>query len=248
MRGTAIIIVLSLLGPCCAPSLLSGQVGQETALWHWTVAADHHEAVVKVSLDTGSGTGIIIHVDRDRPISKGFEGYCLTAYHVVQPDKGRRSIDVEYRNGRVSQKCKLLTFDKALDIAVIWVWVPEQIEAAPLASRMVRVGDLLEFTGLGGGSRLSCCLRHFSATAAAPTNAETIFADVALLPGDSGGPVFNSRQQLVGIISGGWFWWDGGVTSNGGSAIKATWPARACNVGAIQRLVSKIQRIGIASR
>lgn len=245
MRGLIIIIVLSLLVPCCAPSVASSQVGHETALWMWTVAADHHDPVVQVSMDTGSGTGIIIYVDRDKPTKKGFEGYCLTAYHVVEQDNGRRSISVTYRNGRVAQNCKVMAFDKELDVAIIWVWVPEHIEPAPMADTIARAGDSLEFTGLGGGSRLSCCLRHFSAKAAAPTNENTIYADAALLPGDSGGPVFNDRKELVGIISGGWFWWDGGVTTSLGSSIKATWPARACNVGAIQRLVNKIQRIRI---
>ena len=64
---------------------------------------------------------------------------------------------------------------------------------------------------------------------------------MALLPGDSGGPVFNERQEVVGVISGGWFWWDGGVTNSGGSIIQATWPARACNVSVIQKLLDNIQ-------
>lgn len=248
MRRQIAIIVLSLVVPCCAPGIASSQVGQETTLWNWTIADEHHEAVVKVSLDSGSGTGIIFHVDREKSIRKGFQGYCLTAYHVVEQDKGRRSIDVTYRDGHVSQNCQVLTFDKEQDVAVVWVWVPEHIEPVPIASTVVRGGDALEFTGLGGGSRLSCCLRHFSATAAAPTSDTTIFADVPLLPGDSGGPVFNKKKEVVGIISGGWFWWDGGVTSDHGSSIKATWPARACNVGAIQRLIKRTRRIRIAGR
>jgi hypothetical protein len=76
--------------------------------------------------------------------------------------------------------------------------------------------------------------------ASPPSTIEKIFADVPLLPGDSGGPVFNSNQEVVGIISGGWFWWNSGVKSDNGSYVRTTWPARASNIGPIQNMVAKM--------
>ena len=83
---------------------------------------------------------------------------------------------------------------------------------------------------------MAYCVRAFKSAASPPSSAEKIFADVPLLPGDSGGPIFNSRHEVVGVISGGWFWWDGGVTAPDGAIMRTTWPARASNVAPIQEI------------
>jgi hypothetical protein len=53
--------------------------------------------------------------------------------------------------------------------------------------------------------------------------------------------VFNSKKEVVGVISGGWFWWDGGVKAADGNALNATWPARASNLNPIQLLMADVQ-------
>jgi len=220
-------------------NIACGQVGRESGLWTWTDSADHHKSIVQVSTVEGTGTGIIISVDQAKKIKDGYEGYCLTAWHVVKENLDDDNIRILYRNGRKAKKCKVVVYDKDRDIAVLWVWVPEQIPAAKLATQPIRSGDQLEFCGLGGGSDIACCVRHFAGTASSPSSMQRIFADVPLLPGDSGGPVFNANHEVVGIISGGWFWYDGGVKTETGSEIKATWPARASNVKPIQELIAR---------
>ncbi len=138
-----------------------GQIGHETQLWSWTVAAKHHHAIVKVSLDGAEGTGTIIEVDREKPLYDGHEGYCLTAYHLVESDNGRRMIEVKYRNGRGSQRCKVVSSDAELDVAILWVWVPGDIEPVSVATEQARYGDPLEFAGLGGGSNPEVSLQLF---------------------------------------------------------------------------------------
>lgn len=237
MYARPICVLILILLPFSAAV---GQIGHETNLWSWTVAAEHHHAIVKVSLAGAEGTGTIIQVDREKPLHDGYEGYCLTAYHVVEKDNGRRKIEVRYRNGRGSQRCKVVSFDAELDVAILWVWVPSDIEPASLAKEQARYGDPLEFAGLGGGSEPADSLRSFTASASAPTKTETIYADVPLLPGDSGGPVFNLAKEVVGVISGGWFWWDGGVVTDAGFPIIATWPARAANVVVVHQLLDEL--------
>ena len=218
-----------------------GQIGKETELWQWTAVAQHHAAIVQVTSNGGIGTGVVIGVNREKKIKDGYEGYCLTAYHVVKDDKKKNEIAVMFRNGRKSRGCSIVEFDEEADVALIWVWIPDGIEPAKFATTAVQNGDKLEFAGLGGGSDLQCCLRHFSGSASRPSGTKKIFADVPLLPGDSGGPVFNDAHELVGIISGGWFWWDGGVKRPDGSTLNATWPARASNLAPIRTLMSNVE-------
>jgi serine protease Do len=236
MNRIAFLISVVVSVVVAAPTV--AQVGQKSGLWKWTKKLPHHQSIVEVSTSGGTGTGVVIAVNKDRPVKDGFEGHVLTAWHVIQDDIKKSKIKVSYRNGRRSKNCKVLEYDESKDVALVWVWVPKDIPQAKLASRPIERGDSLEFAGLGGGSDLECCIRHFSAVASPPSSLEKIFADVPLLPGDSGGPVFNEQHEVVGIISGGWFWWNSGVTTETGSEIRTTWPARASNVGPIKTLVA----------
>lgn len=222
------------------PIVQSIPVGKDTKLWNFTTPSEHHESIVQITSGDGVGTGIVIAINEDKRIKNGFQGYCLTAWHVVENDDGKGEISIVYRNGAKAKDCQVVAHDEQADLAIIWVWVPDEIKPAKIATTKIQGGDGLEFAGLGGGSELSCCLRHFSATASLPSSAQKIFADVALLPGDSGGPVFNRNNEVVGVISGGWFWWDGGVRNRNGAAVSATWPARASNLGPIRTLMAEL--------
>lgn len=220
---------------------VQAQVGRESGLWNWTDKAEHHKSIVQVTAGEGTGTGVIIGVDSTKQVKDGYEGYCLTAWHVIQHHLNSNEISITYGNGRRAKKCKIIESDQARDIAIIWVWVPKGIAAAKIASTSIKGGDQLEFCGLGGGSDVCSSVRHFAGKASSPSTLDRIFADVPLLPGDSGGPVFNANHEVVGIISGGWFWYDGGITTSNGSAIRTTWPARASNVEPIRSLMAKIE-------
>jgi len=234
--GTFLLAVICM---CLVSSSGDAQVGKDSGLWEWTPIAEHHHSIVEIHSAGGVGTGVVVEIDETKPLKGGNEGYVLTAYHVVQDDKGDGVIKVRYRNGKRAKKCRIVHADEHKDVALLWVWVPDGIPASTVATDPIESGDTLEFAGLGGGSKLNGCIRHFSATASTPSSLEKIFADVPLLPGDSGGPVFNEQQQVVGIISGGWFWFNSGIRTPSGSSIRTTWPARASNVGPLQTLISK---------
>ena len=165
----------------------------------------------------------------------------LTAWHVIQDDLESDAIKVQYQNGKRAKRCRVIEYDESKDIALIWTWVPNDIKPATLATKPIGRNEKVEFAGLGGGSELKCCIRHFESRASSPTTIEKIFADVPLLPGDSGGPVFNSKQEVVGIISGGWFWWNSGVKNSHGTHVRTTWPARTCNLGPIATLIGSLK-------
>jgi S1-C subfamily serine protease len=231
-----VVIVMSLL-VVCSFGTANAQTGKDTMLWEWTQRGDHHNAIVSVRSGQGTGTGVIVKVDRDKPVSNGFEGWCLTAWHVVSDDNGQREIKIEFQNGKRARRCRVIRHDEQYDLALLWVWVPEGIEAVAIADAPVELGHSIEFAGLGGNSDLKCCIRHFLATASVSTNPNQLFADAPLLAGDSGGPVFNDQQELTGIISGGWFWLAARTNPDSNDSMRVTWPARAGNLGAIQKLL-----------
>lgn len=216
-------------------------VGTGSGLWKWTPVADYHRSVVEVSTSGGSGTGVLISVNKNKPIKDGYEGYVVTAWHVIQDDIVDGEIKVTFKNSRRARGCQVVEHDEDKDVALLWVWVPGDMKPAKLATEPVKRGDKLELAGLGGGTDLKNCIRAFEAFASPPSSIEKIFADVPLLPGDSGGPVFNEKHEVVGIISGGWFWWDSGLKTENGSYIRTTWPARASNVGPIQLMMAKVK-------
>lgn len=218
---------------------VDGVVGAGSGLWNWTPSADHHKAVVEVSTAHGSGTGVLIKVDKSKKVKDGFEGLVLTAWHVVQDDAIDGKIKVSYHNKRRAKGCQVMEYDEAKDVALLWVWTPNNIKPAKLAQESIKHGDQLEYVGLGGGTKLPLS-RHFKTHASAPSTIEKIFADTPLLPGDSGGPLFNAKNEVVGIISGGWFWWDSGLKTESGGYIRTTWPARASNLGPLQSMLTKI--------
>ncbi len=46
----------------------------------------------------------------------------------------------------------------------------------------------------------------------------------------------------MGVISGGWFWYNNGVKTEQGQPIQATWPARASNVAGLAELVTRVTK------
>lgn len=216
-------------------------------LWKWTSDADHLNSVVKLEVDGSTATGVVVRVNPDVTKANGFQCYVLTAYHVVEAKKTDESIKVQYRNGKRIGDCEVVAFDDRHDVALLKTWAPKGIVAARMATESVEYKMDLEFAGLGGAADLKKSMRHFSGKATQPTNGNFIYADETLLPGDSGGPVFNQNKNLVGIISGGWFWWDAGMKSSEGVPILSTWPARASNLDAIQKLLDEIEEVQVAS-
>lgn len=237
------VILLLAASVALGTGSVSAQVGKNKNLWNWTSKGKHHGCVVKVTTIAEAGykqlgTGVLIHVDTARPNSTLRLGYVLTASHVVAQDKGRGTIELIFGNGFVSRGNKVSVSNKEFDIGVVPVWIPNGILPAKLATNGAIAGDKLEFAGLGGELRISE-LRHFGGTASLTTNRKLVYADVALLAGDSGGPVFNDRREVVGIISGGWQWFDKGLRNKRGHPLPITWPARACNTAEIRRILQK---------
>jgi S1-C subfamily serine protease len=142
----------------------------------------------------GLGSGVLISKD----------GKILTAAHVVQVAD---AVHVEFKNGKKSLAHVVASVPSA-DIALLQLdRVPEDAVAAPLGdSDTVEVGDDVFVIGAPYGASHTLTAGFISARRQADaTNpvvqGEFFQTDAAINQGNSGGPLFNMKGEIVGIVS-----------------------------------------------
>ncbi len=137
-----------------------------------------------LDVGVGFGSGIILSED----------GYIVTNHHVIaEADK----ISINLPDGR-RRWVSLIGFDKLMDIAILKTDIRD-IKPAELAnSSEVRTGDIVMAIGSPFGSNQSVSLGIVSAIPQSPIEAQ-IQTDAAINSGNSGGPLINSRGQVIGI-------------------------------------------------
>ena len=158
--------------------------------------AQPHPAVVRVVVPekegTAYGSGTLIDVRDDF-------GLVLTNWHVVRDAAG--AIDVVFPSGFRSQ-ARSLKVDSEWDLAALVIWRPP-CEPVPLATRAPRPGDRLTICGYGQGDYRAVsgrCTQFYSPRLDLPR--ELVELDVEARQGDSGGPIFNDRGELAGVLFG----------------------------------------------
>jgi serine protease Do len=151
-----------------------------------------HESVVQVrTLGRGAGAGVIW----------GEDGIVLTNHHVV----GRRGVRVQVvlHDGRTFD-AEIVKRGRELDLALLRLEeAPGDLPANPIGdSDNLRVGELVYAIGHPWGrlGAVTAGIVSGLGVARGPGGrARYVQSDVALAPGNSGGPLLNARGEVVGI-------------------------------------------------
>lgn len=168
----------------------------------------YHESLVHVECGSCRGSGVIVRVEdelieieTDGKTASFHVGYIMTCCHVALGSNTPDGYLIKYTN-KAKIKASLVWFDHDLDVAVLKTLVPERYSAVKIATGFVEDGDVLVGVGLGGRKpriENKDTIRRFKITASKMTGRNWIRSDECLIPGDSGGPLFNSDGELVGL-------------------------------------------------
>lgn len=141
---------------------------------------------------TAYGSGTLIDA-RD-----GF-GMVVTNWHVVRDATGK--IEVLFPDG-FRCEARPLKLDETWDLAALVIWRPAA-QPVTLADTPPRQGEPLTICGYGRGTYRAApgrCTDYYSPKVGMPE--ELVELDVEARQGDSGGPIFNARGELAGVLFG----------------------------------------------
>ena len=97
---------------------------------------------------------------------------------------------------------RVLQVDRDWDLAALLIWRP-RVSAVPLASQAPRPGDSLTIAGYGPGTYRAVpgrCTQYVAPSTHHPY--EMVEVSTTAREGDSGGPIFNERGELAGVLFG----------------------------------------------
>lgn len=151
----------------------------------WMIEVAQRSVVQVRSGGRGIGAGVIWPGD----------GLVLTNYHVVAG--GRGNVKVAFHDGRTLD-ADVMKSSRSLDLALLRVGRENDLPAALIGdSDALRVGELVYAIGHPWG-RIGAVSAGIVGELRRP-GSSYIRSDVALAPGNSGGPLLNARGEVVAI-------------------------------------------------
>lgn len=150
-------------------------------------------ACPKVFVPAGSGSSVCIQKTAKTT-------YFLTCYHVINDCNGQ--VKVYFGASGPLVDARLGAADKSMDLAMLEIDdCPVDTPVVRIATQDPRVGDELFTAGAPQGFPYLTTFGHLSTPNSANIEGcEVWILDMAVIGGNSGGGLFNSFGQLVGIV------------------------------------------------
>jgi S1-C subfamily serine protease len=146
---------------------------------------------------TGQGSGFILNKD----------GLILTNNHVIEGSQHGGSVEVTLYNDKHKYKAQVVTVDKGHDLALLKISAPNLLPATLAeTSTGLTVGQLVYAIGnpfgLSGTMTrgIISAIRSVRGPEGNPIE-DAIQTDASVNPGNSGGPLLNSRGEVIGITT-----------------------------------------------
>lgn len=163
------------------------------------IIQDSIPSVVTIRTSAAQGTGFIINSD----------GYLITNAHVLADQTGHLASNIQaITSDQTTHSAQFIGYDSTLDIAVLKI--SGQYKALALEdSNNVQIGEKVIAIGNPLGLQFSVSEGIVSAVDREGSNGLNYYiqTDAALNPGNSGGPLINTKGKVIGInnfkVSGG---------------------------------------------
>ncbi len=183
----------TLAPPAAAPNVLA-VAGPQTPL---SLSRDQpHPAVARIVVPEGNatsyGSGTLVDV-------RGNYGLVITNWHVVRDGHGEA--EVVFPDGFRSP-ARPMKVDADWDLAALVIWRP-RVAPVKIAANAPQPGDRLTICGYGSGRYRAVsgrCTQYYAPKLDLPQH--MVELDVEARQGDSGGPIFNERGELAGVLFG----------------------------------------------
>ncbi len=157
-------------------------------------------AVVKVATPSGLGSGVLINAD----------GYAITNAHVIQGETNLRvTVWIPLSDGTlkrtVIEDVEIVAVNNHIDLALLAISDSELVDrlayARLEAEESIEVGQVVFAIGNPLGLERTMSQGVISTTQRSFDGLSYIQTDTAVNPGNSGGPLFNTRGEVVGITN-----------------------------------------------
>jgi serine protease Do len=159
------------------------------------VVTDKSTMTKAVVTTEGLGSGVVISA----------AGEIMTAAHVIA---AAENVTVTFANGE-EVPARVITSNLDADVALVkLIWLPKNLAVAPIGnSDEMKIGNQVMVIGAPLGLSHSLSVGHISGRMLNSemsdnfSNTEFFQTDASINHGNSGGPMFNMRGEVVGIVS-----------------------------------------------